>query len=265
MSKETQIPTKKAKPSGNRYKKGDLPPYIVHVQSADNSGPSPHPLAISRIISNTQYSNSIKLIKKIGRTKLSVEFATLKAADFVDNPALREKTFTANIPTFRVIRAGIIWDVPIDFEPEELIASIDAPVKVLSATRLNRKIFREQESHPDLFSSNSKGRSSPTRYQFSKCGIRSSLLFQKYRYVSHVIGLDTLVRNVAVGLVAAVAGVLNTLMRTNAVRHPSPPPALTVGENISQPTHHVPNSISRNASKPWPLKKTSLFWRLNHA
>lgn len=96
------------------------------------------------MISNTQNNNNIKLIKKIGRAKLSVEFTTLKAAnDFVDNSTLREKNLSASIPTFRVVRARIIRD---DFEADELIASIDAPVKVLSATRLNRKIFREQES-----------------------------------------------------------------------------------------------------------------------
>lgn len=89
----------------------------------------------------------VKNINKIGRSKLSVEFFNPEAANtFLDNPILREKNLSATIPSFRVIRSGIIKDIPTDFSPEDLVASIESSAKILSATRLNRKIRNEQGS-----------------------------------------------------------------------------------------------------------------------
>lgn len=58
----------------------------------------------------------------------------------IDCAALRDKNLIASIPSFRIMRIGIIKDVAFDLDEQELASAIESPTKVLSVTRLNRTV-----------------------------------------------------------------------------------------------------------------------------
>lgn len=102
-------PPKKNKKDQNKYQRKDLPPYIVHIQHDDPNNDTPlHPMMISRLI-NGLIKKYIREIRKIGRNKILVKFITPEAANnTVDHQILKDKHLAAYIPTYRVMRVGII-------------------------------------------------------------------------------------------------------------------------------------------------------------
>lgn len=80
-------------------------------------------------------------MKKIGRAKLSVEFDSPMAANsIIDSPLLKDKNLVASIFSFRVLRQGIVKDIALDFNVEDLLKEAESPAKIISAQRLNRRV-----------------------------------------------------------------------------------------------------------------------------
>jgi len=123
------------------YTSSDRPPFIVHVYSfnEDPSVPPMHPLLISRTLSQIAYAD-IKEIKRIGRGKILAEMNSYTAANnLVLNPKLDKDNLRAFIPTYRIVRTGIVKDIPQHFEESDLLQFFDSPFKVVEVKRLNRR------------------------------------------------------------------------------------------------------------------------------
>jgi len=128
----------------HRYNSKDLPPFVVQVQSTQESGLS-HPLHISRIVSQI-FPREILETKKIGRNKILVQTNTYEAANrLASNSSLASHNLSAFIPSYKVLRAGIVRDVPQDFPVDHLNESISSPIKILEIHRLNRRLKVDNE------------------------------------------------------------------------------------------------------------------------
>jgi len=117
---------------------------VVQVQSTQESALS-HPHHISRVISQI-FPRDILEIKKIGRNKVLVQTNSYEAANqLVSNNSLSSHNLKTFIPTYKVLRAGIVRDVPQDLSVELLRESISSPIKILEIHRLNRRIKIDSE------------------------------------------------------------------------------------------------------------------------
>jgi len=130
----------------HRYNIKDQPLFLVHVQSTQDSGSS-YPLHISRVLSQI-FPRDILEIKKVGRNKVQVQTNTYEAANrLVSNGSLSAHNLSAFIPSYKVLRTGIVRDVPQDISVELLRESISSPIKVLELHRLNRRTKSGTDIH----------------------------------------------------------------------------------------------------------------------
>jgi len=122
-----------------RYNNKDRPPYVVQVQSTVESSP-PHPFYISRILSQI-YPREILEIRKLGLGKVLVQLNSYESANrLVNNHSLTASNLRAFIPSYRVLRTGVVRDIPQDVSIETLKECISSPIKILEIHRLNRRL-----------------------------------------------------------------------------------------------------------------------------
>jgi len=112
----------------------------------DNSeANSLHPLHISRILSQISPRDIVE-IRKTGRTRVIAEMRNQEAANrLISNDQLSAHKLKAFIPAYRVLRTGIVRDVPQDFSLDKLRESMTSQVKILEIHRLNRRMKIEGE------------------------------------------------------------------------------------------------------------------------
>jgi len=128
-----------------RYCNKDKPPYIVQVQPIqDSDSNSLHPLHISRTLSQI-YPRGVLEIRKSGGNKVVAEMSTYEANRLVENKSLADRNLKAFIPLHRILRAGIIRDVPQNFSIDMIRESIASPVQVLDIHKLNRRVKIEND------------------------------------------------------------------------------------------------------------------------
>jgi len=129
-----------------RYCRRDKPPFIVQVQPIQETDLSNlHPLHISRIISQI-FPRGILEIKKNGRNKILAHMSTYEAANrLIEDRSLAERNLKAFAPMHRILRAGIIRDVPQDFTIDMLKDSTVSPIRILEIHRLNRRTKIDNE------------------------------------------------------------------------------------------------------------------------
>ncbi|KYM95817.1 hypothetical protein ALC62_13526 [Cyphomyrmex costatus] len=129
------------------YNNKDLPPYVVHVHSVSTNGdhdsgsvPAPlHPTVVGSILVSI-IGNDILETKKNGKGKISVELRSYTAANnLVTNNSLAKHNLKAFIPLHRVLRTGIIKDVPQEIDVEKIQESLCSPCKVVEV----------KEAHPE--------------------------------------------------------------------------------------------------------------------
>jgi len=132
--------------SSFKYNNSDRPPFIIQVQPVDDSDvTSFHPLHISRILSQISPRDIIE-IHKTGRSRVIAEMRNQEAANrLIANDQLVLHKLKAFIPTHRVLRTGIVRDVPQDFSLERLRESMTSTTKILEIYRLNRRTNVEGE------------------------------------------------------------------------------------------------------------------------
>ncbi|XP_011685485.1 PREDICTED: uncharacterized protein LOC105448537 [Wasmannia auropunctata] len=135
--------TRKVEEKANAYVTSDLPPYVVHIHLLCNSRNNmPHPVKIFANVGKVRPSPNIIEMKRLGIGKILVECRTAAAANrLASNPDLANYNLKAVIPNYRVLRTGIIRDIPQEFDVEEIKASLSTSQnhKVISVHRLNRK------------------------------------------------------------------------------------------------------------------------------
>jgi len=115
--------------SAFRYSNKDKPPFIVQVQPIQESDSTNlHPLHISRILSQI-YPKGVLEIKKTDRNRILTQMCTYEAANrLVEDKFLATRNLKAFVPLHRILRTGIIRDVPQDFSIDMLKDSITSPV-----------------------------------------------------------------------------------------------------------------------------------------
>jgi len=142
LSSSSTTPT--SIPPTYRYNSKDHSPFIVQVQSTQESAYS-HPLHISRMLSSI-LPRGILEIRKSGRNKVMVHTTTYEIANrLVDDKSLSSYNLKAFIPAYRVLRCGIVRDVPQDITADVLKESISSPIKILEIHRLNRRVKVDNE------------------------------------------------------------------------------------------------------------------------
>ncbi|RLU22506.1 hypothetical protein DMN91_004784 [Ooceraea biroi] len=133
-----------------RYSYSDKPPYSVFIQpTVDNKESFVHPLTISRVLSTITPIELIE-VKKTGRGRVVADFRTFSAANSVINhPELTKLKLKAYIPEFKVLRSGIIKDVPQSLDMATMIKHMESSIEVrhevtpfLPKTRICYACFR---------------------------------------------------------------------------------------------------------------------------
>ncbi|KYN01806.1 hypothetical protein ALC62_07394, partial [Cyphomyrmex costatus] len=81
-------------------------------------------------------------IKKTGRGKIMITVMTATGANrLVENSIFAKHNLKAFIPAFKVLRTGLIQDVPQQFDLDTIKEGLESPrAKILNIQRLNRKI-----------------------------------------------------------------------------------------------------------------------------
>jgi len=100
-----------------KYTNKDRPPYIVQVQAMnDADSPVMHPLRISKLLSQI-FPRDIVEIRKTGRSRVIAEMRSLDSANrLISNEQLSVYKLKAFIPLHKVLRTGILRDVPQDWK-----------------------------------------------------------------------------------------------------------------------------------------------------
>ncbi|KYQ60028.1 hypothetical protein ALC60_00940 [Trachymyrmex zeteki] len=92
-----------------KYSNNDISSYVVYVYSDKPS--TMHFSVLSRIISDS-IKNDILLIKRLGAGKAIIEAKSADAANrLLSNPVFEKNNLRAFIPSFKVLRSGIIRGV----------------------------------------------------------------------------------------------------------------------------------------------------------
>ncbi|XP_076398031.1 uncharacterized protein LOC143266321 [Megachile rotundata] len=99
---------------------------------------SQHLLNVARIVSAAGVG--AEEIKPQGYGRFEVKFKTAELANNFTSSRLPEiKKLNPMIPRFRVQRRGLIRQISVDHDLQDLIAKSDSPCKIINARRLNRR------------------------------------------------------------------------------------------------------------------------------
>ncbi|XP_011700856.1 PREDICTED: uncharacterized protein LOC105457718, partial [Wasmannia auropunctata] len=99
-----------------------------------------HFSVLARIVSGVVKSDIVQ-IKKIGDGKILVEVRTAAAANnIVNNSYWGKNNLKAFIPSFRVLRTGIIKDIDQSLDIDCIKENLTSRVRVISIQRLNRRL-----------------------------------------------------------------------------------------------------------------------------
>lgn len=147
------LPSKQLKSQISRenYNANDNGPFIVHVsriESQPNAGTTLHPVSFGLFLFNNKITSVVKDgVKRVGRNRVSVEFATAHDANvFLINSILPSHKFVASIPSFHITRMGVVSGIPSDMSEEDICKYINVPPgcgKILKVRRINRKTSRD--------------------------------------------------------------------------------------------------------------------------
>ncbi|KAM0724686.1 hypothetical protein ACS0PU_009070 [Formica fusca] len=178
----------------NRYSKSSQGPYEIVVTSIGSTNSSIHPLTVGRLLSST-LKKDITEIKKLGFSKVSVQFKTREAANnLINNSILNSNNLIAYIPSYRVSRQGVIRNVPLDLAENTIKEEIDSSAGIISVRRLSRKIIDPSTRSVSYAPSKSiaitfEGQTVPqflylymVRYEVSLLISKPSLCYSCYRY-----------------------------------------------------------------------------------
>ncbi|KAG5882083.1 hypothetical protein JTB14_034867 [Gonioctena quinquepunctata] len=121
------------------YDRLDTPPYIIIVESTDKNIGSLHPMKVGRILRNSGVGGIDKITRK-ERNKIGIEFINhITANNFTRNGVLQEQEWEAYIPITLVSCKGIIRDVDLDADMDNIAKYAKSACKILAARRLNKR------------------------------------------------------------------------------------------------------------------------------
>jgi hypothetical protein len=147
--------TESARPFLNRqlYQASDVSPFIVHVQKEQlpNENISIHPISFGHFLKKNSFKNIVNgSVKKIGRNRVTLSFTNYEDANsFVQSKQLKLNNYKAFVPSFNLIRMGLVRGVPTDWSEEEIIENMTVPIgcgNIIKVRRLKRKQIVDDKS-----------------------------------------------------------------------------------------------------------------------
>ncbi|KYM96984.1 hypothetical protein ALC62_12361 [Cyphomyrmex costatus] len=107
------------------YDKGDRPPFVVFIRRADNvlnknKASRLDPIAVACVVTSFAKEQIIE-IKASGRNRIAIHFSDLNMANTtLSHPSLKEAGLIAFIPSFNILRTGVIRNVPLDISEDDI-------------------------------------------------------------------------------------------------------------------------------------------------
>ncbi|KYQ51274.1 hypothetical protein ALC60_09637 [Trachymyrmex zeteki] len=130
------------------YDKGDRSPFVVFVRriaDGSNNDVRLDPISVARIVSRFA-DGKILEVKSAGRNKVAVHFGDYAIANrALSHPSIKEAGLTASIPSFNILRTGVIRNVPLDISENDVVNLFSSQFKILSAKRLNIRTRKDGE------------------------------------------------------------------------------------------------------------------------
>ncbi|KYQ51915.1 hypothetical protein ALC60_08977 [Trachymyrmex zeteki] len=130
------------------YDKGDRAPYIVFIRrnvDGPNNDTRLDPISVARIV--TRFANGkILEVKSAGKNKVAVHFGDYAIANrALSHPNIKEVGLNAFIPSFNILRTGVIRNVPLDISENDVVNLFSSQFKILSAKRFNIRSRKDGE------------------------------------------------------------------------------------------------------------------------
>lgn len=134
------------------YTNNDKGPYVVHVSRSETDeasvGAPIKSIKFGQFLTTNKFTNICPDgVKRVGRSKISVEFQSAQAANsFIISPILNLCKYVATIPTYNVTRMGLVRQVPTDLSMNDFANDAMLPSTcgiIIKARRLNRKVVEE--------------------------------------------------------------------------------------------------------------------------
>ena len=92
-----------------------------------------------------QYKHAILGISETSKSKVRIELSTpTDANNLILNRIFLENEFDIYIPFFSTIKCGIVKDIPIDIDNEELLENIISPYDIIKIERFTKIIHRNE-------------------------------------------------------------------------------------------------------------------------
>lgn len=134
----------------NRYSSIDKGPYALYIESNDNT--RIHAMTIGKIIRINHFYTYSKIdsIKNIGRNrvKLVINCPFEEANALIEQDSWAQSKLVCFIPTFLLVKQGVIRDVDTSLTKEEIIEYAQSQYKVIDAIRINK--FKHMPGKGDI-------------------------------------------------------------------------------------------------------------------
>lgn len=117
-------------------------PFVVNISKlpvSDRSKiPHIHPLQLSRILRQTEVNGIVSIIK-VNRNTSQVKFNSLfDANSFIANHKLDRAKYSVFIPKHRILKKGILKDIPPEYSEKEIREMISCEHKVYEVKRIHK-------------------------------------------------------------------------------------------------------------------------------
>lgn len=132
------------KATKNRYRNSDKGPYVVNLEGNKGNLGKLHRMALGKWLFKTSstYKDEIVDISVTGQNRMKVTTRSPQAAnDLLNLEILKEREIIAYIPNFRVQCTGVIRDIDVELEDNEILAELISPSRPISIRRLTRKTY----------------------------------------------------------------------------------------------------------------------------
>lgn len=130
----------------NVYKPSDSGPFIIFIESVDNSAGNIHPMVLGKMIwqLHKDITSNIVHISSSGRNRIKIETKTHASANSLINlDVFKQKNLHCYIPSFFINKMGVIRNVSTDLSEEEILENISSSTRVKNIRRLTKRVVEE--------------------------------------------------------------------------------------------------------------------------
>uniref|UniRef100_A0A6M2DRX9 Putative mediator of rna polymerase ii transcription subunit 13-like trichogramma pretiosum n=1 Tax=Xenopsylla cheopis TaxID=163159 RepID=A0A6M2DRX9_XENCH len=129
-----------------RYDEYDEGPFVINVESNSKNIGKIHQMSLGRLIfqKHAEFKQAITEIKAIGKNKIKIEVNDFKVANkLINDRVFMENNMRSYIPTYTLIKKGVIYDVDTDFSEAYIKDNIVSEIPILGIKRILKKVNNE--------------------------------------------------------------------------------------------------------------------------